>query len=222
MRIPFVNLFVTSPFDGLLEHAEKCKECGWAFQQAIECYLSKQCQSFEDFRNQIFKLEEEADFIKRRIRGHLPKGTLLPVDKFQLFLYLREQDHVMDSVLHTLDWLSYRPESGLPENMEKDYMLLIDAVVDPLETLSTMVAEAKTYFETFSEAQRRKVKELIRELRHKEHDADKLEHLLKQKVFSSVTDGVAVFHLVRLVELTGDVANHAENAGDMMRAMIAR
>ncbi len=36
------------------------------------------------------------------------------------------------------------------------------------------------------------------------------------------TDPVAIFHLVRLAEIIGSVANHAENAGDMMRAMIAR
>ena len=27
MRIPFLSMFVTSPFEGLQEHAEKVKEC---------------------------------------------------------------------------------------------------------------------------------------------------------------------------------------------------
>ena len=27
MRIPFFNMFMTSPFEGLQEHAEKVKEC---------------------------------------------------------------------------------------------------------------------------------------------------------------------------------------------------
>jgi hypothetical protein len=33
---------------------------------------------------------------------------------------------------------------------------------------------------------------------------------------------VGIFHLVRLSEIIGSIADHAENAGDMMRAMIAR
>jgi uncharacterized protein Yka (UPF0111/DUF47 family) len=35
MRIPFLSMFMTSPFVGLQEHAEKVKECAWTFQQAI-------------------------------------------------------------------------------------------------------------------------------------------------------------------------------------------
>jgi uncharacterized protein Yka (UPF0111/DUF47 family) len=36
MRIPFLSMFITSPFEGLQEHAEKVKECAWVFQQAID------------------------------------------------------------------------------------------------------------------------------------------------------------------------------------------
>ena len=50
MRIPFLSLFVTSPFEGLLEHAEKVKECAWAFQQAMECHVSDRCRQFEELR----------------------------------------------------------------------------------------------------------------------------------------------------------------------------
>jgi predicted phosphate transport protein (TIGR00153 family) len=222
MRIPFLSMFVTSPFVGLQEHAEKVKECAGVFQQAIECYFSERCQRFEEFRQDIDKLEHEADAIKRRIRGHLPKGTLLPVDKFQLFRYLREQDKVLDAVEDCLDWISFRSEAGIPADIEKDILLLVDAVMDPIEELSKMVAEARTYFHGFSEEQRRRVKDMIRTLRQHEHEADKLEHRVKQKVFNSVENSVAVFHLVRLAEIIGSIADHAENAGDMMRAMVAR
>ena len=136
MRIPFFNMFVTSPFEGLQEHAEKVQECTWAFQQAIECHVSKKCQTFEEFRAQVIQLESEADAIKRRIRGHLPKGTLLPVDKFQLFRYLREQDSVLDAVEDALDWLSYRSDPGIPPELEKDFFLLVEAVIDPIEELT--------------------------------------------------------------------------------------
>ena len=35
-------------------------------------------------------------------------------------------------------------------------------------------------------------------------------------------DPVTVFHIVRLAETIGSIADHAENAGDMMRAMVAK
>ncbi|MFC1856509.1 TIGR00153 family protein [Thermodesulfobacteriota bacterium] len=222
MRIPFLSLFITSPFDGLQEHAEKVKECAWAFQQATECYFTKQCEAFDEFRKQVSQLESEADTIKRRIRGHIPKGTMLPVDKFQLFRYLKEQDHVLDSVEDVLDWLSYREEPGIPEQLEKDFFLLVDAVIEPIEELSRMVVEARKYFRTFSEKQRVVVKNIIHTLHQMEHDADTVEDAIKQKVFHSQLDPVIVFYMVRLAETIGAIADHAENAGDMMRAMVAK
>ncbi len=222
MRLPFFSIFITSPFDGLQEHAEKVKECSFVFQHAIECHVADRCKRFEELRGEIIDIERKADAIKRRIRGHLPKGTLLAVDKFQLFRYLREQDSVLDAVEDALDWISYRSEPGIPEELSKDFFLLVDAVVDPIEELSKMVGEARKYFQDFSEAQRIKVKDIIRNLRTMEHDADKLEAGLKRQIFNMDTDPVTVFHMVRLAEIIGNIADHAENAGDMMRAMVAK
>jgi predicted phosphate transport protein (TIGR00153 family) len=222
MRIPFISLFTTSPFDGLQEHAEKVKECAWVFQRAIECIIEDRCEDFEQFRKDIDKLESEADAVKRRVRGHLPKGTLLAVDKFQLFRYLREQDKVIDAVEEGLDWLSFRAAAGIPEVLEKDFMILVEAVMDPIEELSKMVTEARKYFSNFSEDQRVVVKDMIRTLRQYEHEADKLEDTVKERIFNSINDPVAVYHLIRLTEIIGSIADHAENAGDMMRAMVAK
>ena len=222
MRLPFISLFMTSPFEGLQEHAEKVKECAWAFQQAIECHITDQCEAFEEFRLDVDKLESEADSIKRRIRGHLPKGTLMPVDKFQLFRYLREQDKVLDAVEEALDWLSYRSEPGIPEVLEKDFFLLVDAVMDPVEEMCRLVLEARKYFRTYSEKQRNIVKEIVHTMRRQEHDADKVEDGIKEKLLNMKIDTITVFHMIRLAETIGSIADHAENAGDMVRAMIAR
>jgi predicted phosphate transport protein (TIGR00153 family) len=221
MRIPFFSM--TSPFEGLLEHAEKVKECGWAFQQAVECHAAEQCDAFDQYRQDVSKLENEADVIKRRIRGHLPRKTRMPVNQFQLFMYLKEQDNVLDSVEDALDWISYRRTAGIKKKEIKEaFFVLVDAVIEPAEELSRMVAEAKKYFDSYSEKQRNIVKGIIHNLRKREHEADVLEDELKQKIFSLETDPVAIYHLVKLAEIIGSVADHAENAGDMMRAMIAR
>lgn len=222
MRIPFLSIFMSSPFEGLQEHAEKVKECAWALQQAIECHVSNRCKTFEEHRQEVIRLESQADAIKRRIRGHIPKGTLLPVDKFQLFRYLREQDNVLDAVEDSLDWLSYRSEPGIPAELEKEFFLLVDACIEPIEELSRMVSEARKYFRSFSEKQRVVVKEIIRGMRKLENEADVIEDRLKRNVFNMKIDPVTVFHMVRLAEIIGSIADHAENAGDMMRAMVAK
>lgn len=222
MRLPFLSMFITSPFQALQEHAEKVKECAWAFQQSIECHLSHRCQRFEELRQDIDRIESEADAIKRRLRGHLPLGTLMPVSKFQLFRYLREQDGVLDAVEDVLDWISYRAEHGIPAEIEKDFILLVDAVIDPIEELSKMVTEARQYFNTYNEKRRTVIKDIIRNLREQEHEADIIEDRIKRTIFQQSHDPVTVFHMVRLAEIVGSIADHAENAGDMMRAMLAK
>ncbi len=222
MRIPFLSLFMTSPFEELIEHAEIVKECAWAFQQAMECYTAEECGRFEEYREEVDKLESQADAVKRRIRGHIPIGTLMPVSKFQIFLYIREQDNVLDSVEDVLNWLSYRTLPVMREDVKKDFLKLVDSVIEPIEELSRMVTEAKKYFDSYSDKQRNTVKEIINNLRVRENEADGLEDELKLKIFSTEKDPVTVFHSVRLAETIGSIADHAENAGDMMRAMIAR
>jgi predicted phosphate transport protein (TIGR00153 family) len=222
MRIPFISLFMTSPFNELQEHAEKVKECAWAFQQAIECHITDQCEKFEEFRLEVDKLESEADSIKRRIRGHLPKGTLMPADKFQLFRYLREQDKVLDAVEEALDWLSFRSEPGIPEALEKDFFLLVDAVMDPVEEMCRLVLEARKYFKSYSEKQRKIVKDIVHTIRRQEHDADKVEDGIKEKLLNMKIEAVTIFHMIRLAETIGSIADHAENAGDMVQSMIAK
>ena len=221
MRLPFVSLFLSSPFEGLLEHAEKVKECTWAFQQAIECHITDRCVTFEEYKSEVDKLESEADAIKQRIRGRLPKGTLMPVNKFELFRYLHEQDKILDAVEEALGWLSFRPEPGIPQALEKDFFLLVDAVLDPVEEMCRMVSEARTYFKNFSEKHRRIVKDIIHALHRLEHNADQVEDAIKEKVLNMQIDSVTVYHMIRLAETVGSIADHAENAGDMMRAMIA-
>jgi hypothetical protein len=117
--------------------------------------------------------------------------------------------------------ISYRSEPEIPKELEKDFFLLVDAVMDPVEDLSRMVAEARKYFRNFSDTQRDAVKAIIHDLSKKEHEADILEDSLKRKIFT-LTDPVTIFHMVTLTETIGSIADHAENAGDMMQAMIAR
>ncbi|MBW1893572.1 MAG: DUF47 family protein [Deltaproteobacteria bacterium] len=222
MKIPILYLFTTSPFDSLIEHSEKVKECTWAFQQAIECHVSERCETFEGHRQEVAKFKNEADIIKELICSDISARAILPVNKFQLLMYLKAQNNIIDAVVGSLNWLSHRDDPGIPKELKKEVFLLVDAVIEPIEELSSMLAEAKTYFRKFSRKKRAHVKNIIINICQKKHEADKAEDILKHRVFSLCLDSVIVFHMVRLSEIIGAVADHAENAGDIMRAMIAR
>jgi predicted phosphate transport protein (TIGR00153 family) len=221
MRIPFISLFMRSTFDGLQAHADKIKECTWAFQQAFECHITEQCEKFEEFRREVDHLENEVDSIKSRICDHLPMEMLMPVERFQLYQYLREQDKVLDAVEEALDWLSYRSDPGIPEALEKDFFLLVDAVLDPVEEMCRLVLEARKYFKSYSNKQRRLVQDIAQTLGRQQHDAGKVEDGIKIKLLNMKIEAITVFHMIRLAEIIGSIADHADNAGDMVRSMVA-
>ena len=146
----------------------------------------------------------------------------MPITRFELFQYIKEQDNVLDSVQEALDWLSYRRIPLTSDQIIKKLSLLVDSVIEPIEDLSRMVSEAKAYFDTYSDKQRDIVKEIIHNLREREHEADEMEDDFKITIFSLEKDPIGLFHMIRLGEIIGSIADHAENAGDMMRTMIAR
>ena len=220
MRFPFFAPTGTLPFDGFQEHAKKVKECGWAFQQAIECYFTEKCDRFEEYLGEIDRLESEADDIKRMVRLTISKRGKLPVEKFQLFLYIQEEDKVLDCVEDCLNWIYYRPHSVVSDELRRDIFDLVDAVITPIEELSVMVTEARQFFSDSTEKQRDIVKGLIRSLHLCEHEADKMEDSLKLNIFTKESDPIVVIHMIGVVERIGAIADHAENTGDVMRAMV--
>lgn len=223
MRFPLLSLFrASAPMDGLQEHAAKLKECTWIFQHAIECHIGENCESFDELRERVGALEKEADDIKRRIREKMPAEMLMPVEKFQLFSYLTEQDRVLDALEDALDWISYRESPRFPKGVEKEFFLLIDAVIDPVEEIDSMVTEAAAFFRKRSKKQREAVIEIIRNIRRQAHEADKAEDIVKRRIFATDADPVTVVHMIRLSEMLGAIADHAENTSDLMLAMLAR
>ncbi len=221
MRLLISSLFHRSPFEDLQKHADKVKECTQLFREAVVCHIGQECKRFDLLTEQVARLESEADDIKRNIRNHLPRGILMPVDKFEFFDYLREQDKVLDEVEEALFWLSFRPE-GIPAELAADIHDLVEAVIPPIEKLPELVTLAREYFKSRSEKQRIRMKSLIRDIRQYEREADHLERELKFKIFTTIKDALVVYHLVRLVEHIGAIADHAQNASDRMRAMIAK
>jgi predicted phosphate transport protein (TIGR00153 family) len=222
MRLVLGNLFRRSPFENTLRHAEKVAQCGPLFVRAIQSYFVANREEFELLKEDIREIEAEADRMKRNIRGHLPASILMPVDKSVFFTFLREADKVVDSIKNALYWMSYY-RLELPEDIQNDYILLTKEVGDYLGFLPEMVRRGHTFFSTRMEQDREAVKEIIREIRFREKESDDLEKTMLIRLCADETIPPKTFFImIRVVETTGDIADHLENSADMMRIMIAR
>lgn len=222
MRVPLLDFFAASPFERVLEHAKNVGSCGPLFLEAVESYMEGDRDRFEILKEEIREIESQCDLIKRNIRAHLPSRILMAVEKPLLFGFLREADKVVDCIKNALYWLSYY-DRPFPPEIRRDYHLLAKQVHDFLGLLPEMVQQAHTYFSSRQERDRIAVKDIVKEIRFWERESDDVEKTIMIRLCAD--DGMdpkTFFLMIRLVETTGDIADHLENSADMVRAMVAR
>ncbi len=211
------------PLECLENHSRQVRECMARALEALEAYFSGDAARFASLSQEVTELEHAADLISRNVRSHLPKGIIMPIDKFELFLFLKEQDDVADTAEDLMDWLSYLDLSGsVPLEIREEILALFRRCLEIADQLGPVVVAARTFFQTGDDDVRAHIKEAIRKLRSMEHEADRHEHRVKRRLFAMEAPPLTVFHMVRLVELMGSAADHAENAADILRSMIAK
>ncbi len=209
------------PLECLENHAETVHKCLVTAADAVRTYFNREHINFVELFDEVSHLEHEADLVKRNVRAHLPKGIIMPIDKFELFFYLNEQDAIAGTAETMLEWITYR-HPQIPSGIKQGIFDLMDKCLDTSKNLPQLLHAARTYFHTGDEDVRNHVKEGIRKIRSREHDADVLEHDLKRSLFNAELDPISLLYLLRLVDLIGSSADHAENAVDILRSMIAR
>lgn len=220
MRIPLISKVKRTPLDEIEAHTKKIKECTWAFQQALECHQSKKCETFEDHRQDVIRLVNEAHTLKNQICTQISgmKGSNLRV--YLLLRYLKEQTRIVNAIESALEWMSFRSGALVPQNLEKDFFLLFDSVIDPIEELVKLVPEARKLLKSPSAKQRSLVVKIISGISNMEQEANRMEERLKRKIFSAMDDTAALYHLVRLTEIIASISDQAENAADIMRSIV--
>ena len=224
MRAPIIDTLRKSPFEALEEHAGIVKESASLLRDEIKAYLDGNFERFEQMRKKIEELELKADYIKSNIRNHLPKDVKMPVDRGVFLSLLGEIDKVEDLIQDIGEWISMR-EKPIPDELMDDFKSLFDKALESTNIAEKAVIQLNVVIESsFAENERKKEKEIIQKLHEVEHESDIIERELTRKIFSMENEisPVAIFHLSKLVFLLGDIANHAENAGDRIRALLAR
>ncbi len=213
-----------SPFDGLIEHAAKVRECVGALDKAMDAFEKGDMDDFKTLKRKVEMAEDEADRIKANVRNHLPKSVWMPVDRGFFLMTLSEQDSILDYAEDAVIWIDLRGKP-LPPELRDDFRRLQKSVNLTVKEYEKAVNNLRHLLETsFSEKERAETKQYIHNVHKLEHDSDIIERELTKKIFSleGQLDPVSIWHLTRLVSIIGDIANHAENAADRIRAMIAK
>lgn len=221
-RIPILRVLRISPFDKLLEHAQKLKVCIEVMRDAVTTYCDGKYEESEKLSQKVIELEHEADLIKGNITAHLPKGIFLPVDMNVFLRLLHEQDAILDFAEDAVVWSHFR-KTKVPEEIKGELLKHLYKVLECIEAYERTVIHVKEVISlTGPRRLREKIKETVKEVHRKEWEDDQIERELAKKIFNLSIDPLTIYHLLKLSDLIGKIATHAENAADRIRAMIAQ
>lgn len=221
-RIPMLGMLRVSPFDKLLEHAKKTKEGMKVLKECVTAYCAGDYEKSEKLSQKVVELEHEADLIKGNITAHLPKEILLSVDVGVFLRLLNEQDSILDFAENAVVWLHFR-QTKVPEEIKSDLLNHLHKVIECIESFEKVIIHVKDIVSFSGSGKLRdQIKETIKEVHLKEWEDDQIGKVFAKKAFNLPIDPLSVYHLLKLGDLIGQIAKHAENAADRVRTMIAK
>ncbi len=218
------DLFGKSPFGAMVEHTKKVHECVEMIKPLMEALAHENYLLLRELHNKVSKLEYEADRIKHEVRGLLSRRLFLPVDKIDLENFLRCQDKIADYTEDFSVILTIRNTRLHPSLIDK-FFKLVDQVFQVTGTLLTAAVELQNLAEvSFSGAESRRVLQWLDGLGEEEWKADRIARDLSRDIYTleDEVDTMTIIFYEKMILTLGQIANEAENAGDMLRNMLIR
>ena len=218
------ELFAKSPFGPLVEHTKKVHECVEMIRPLMEALVNEDYDEIRRLQDRVSRLEYEADTIKHNVRDHLPRRYFMPVDRVDLAKFISSQDNIADKTEDFAVILTLRKTKLHPDIMDK-FFDFVDQVFQVTGTLLTAAVELNNLAEaSFSGAEAKVVLSLLKGLNEEEWKADRMARSLSKDVYSleNKLDPITILFYEKMILTLGEIANEAENAGDMLRTMILK
>lgn len=213
-----------TPFSQLLDHMGKVRECIDILGDGLIKYYKGDYKNFSKLAKDVSQLEHEADIIKSNLRNHLPSSLFMPVDKGKFMWALREQDAILDHADNLVRMLDMR-HTNIPKKLQKLFIDHAKAVIKTVDAMEEAVDNIKDLVETsFVKREREQTKEFIYKVHENEYKADQKKYEMTKGIYEleKKLDPMDVYHLLKIADWVDDIADHAENVADWLRAMIAK
>jgi predicted phosphate transport protein (TIGR00153 family) len=224
-RAPVSNtLRRRSPFDQLLDHMGKVRECINILGEGLIHYYNGDYEGFSELAKKVSEFEHDADIIKGNIRNHLPSSLLMPVDKGRFLWALREQDSILDHAENLVEMLDMR-HTKIPKELQPLFIEHCKLVMETVEAMELAVESIRDLVETgFVKREREHTKQYIHKVHDWEYIADQKRYELTRGVYKleKKLEPMDVYHLLKIIDWVDDIADHAENVADWLRSMIAK
>ena len=218
------GIFGSSPVSPLQQHMSKVYDCANELIPLFNAVINEDWDEVRVIQEKISRLESEADDLKKELRLNLPKGLFMPVSRQDLLEVLLMQDKIANKAKDIAGIILGR-HMVLPEVVQEDYMRFVERCVAACKKARKAINEFDELVETgFSGREIEIVTEMIEKLDAVESDTDALQREIRSEVFAieNTLPPVEVMFLYKVIEMTGDIADRAQNVGSRLQLMLAR
>ncbi|MCL9685419.1 TIGR00153 family protein [Legionella maioricensis] len=217
-------MFGPSPIKPIEQHIRKAYQCAKQLYPFFEAVLKKDWKAAKKIKDKIVTLEKEADLIKRDLRLHLPTGLFLPVSRTDLLELLSAQDRIPNKAEDIAGLIMSR-KMMIPEPLVPAFMPFLHRCLDASKQACKAINELDELLETgFRGSEVKIVEEMILTLDEIEHDCDERLANMRHRIFDLEKElsAIDIVFLYKLVQWTGELADHAQTVGGRLQILIAR
>ena len=224
MSNPISALFGPSPIRPIQKHMAKAQSCITLLGDFLEASFNKDWVKAEDVQQAIHQTENEADYLKREIRTHLPRSLWLPVARNDLLEMLQFQDRLANRAREIAGIMLGRkieiPEE-LVESVRDYYQINLNTSEQALKAINELDGLLETGFRG---REANLVEKLLEELDELEHQSDVSQVKLRAKLFQMEDSlpPVNVIFLYRVIDRLGELADISQKVGGRLLLLMAK
>ncbi|MBL1267005.1 MAG: TIGR00153 family protein [Halomonas sp.] len=221
---PFSSMFGRSPFQPLLAHIVKTNECADQLLPFFEATLADDWDKAAELRENVTRLEHDADTLKTELRLNLPNTMFLPVSRSDLLDLISVQDKIANKV-RDITGIMLGRKMRVPDELAEPMRDYIRTSVACVAQARQALEELKDLLESgFGKNVSDVMQRMIRELHTLEHQADDQQITIRRQLFKleSQLPPVDVIFLYKIIEWVGELSDRAERVGSRLQILTAR
>ncbi|MDF1821025.1 MAG: TIGR00153 family protein [Alcanivoracaceae bacterium] len=218
------GLFGRSPIKPLQAHYGKVHECTARLADFFRAVTAGDWDQATALQQDIARLENEADELKKEFRLNLPKSLFLPMPRTDLLDMVSMQDRVANRAKDIAGLMLGRKMS-IPPSMAADMADYLDITIAASAQTNTAINELDELVETgFGGREVKLIETMIDELDRLERQSDEQQIRIRAALFAleSELPPVDVMFLYKIIDYIGDLADRAEKVGGFLHMLLAR
>lgn len=224
MANPILSLFGHSPIKPLQNHMHTVLQCVELLIPFFQAVIKEDWETVEASYNSIAEFEGQADNQKQDIRLHLPKSLFMPINRSDLIHLLSKQDKICNTAKDIAGIMLGRKQV-IPKKIATDMTAYVKSAVAVAVEAKVVIDELDELIGSgFGGREIDRINRCITKLEKAEDKNDKRQITLRAKLHEIETSlpPIDAIFMYKTIETIGNLADHAQSAGEQIQVIIAR